>query len=120
MTTHLTSEESMNPFMSDSFNLHDLSLMTEAIGLYVKNDSRMMYSALEIMEVGKIKSERKRKVAFQKLKPRYEGQALSGAEISRLDLIDGLIVGAMGAKEAEAEVESVIHALEEHLKENEK
>ena len=43
----------MNPFMSDSFNLHDLSLMTEAIGLYVKNDSRMMYSALEIMEVGK-------------------------------------------------------------------
>ena len=118
MTTHLTSEESMNPFMSDSFNLHDLSLMTEAKGLYVKNDSRMVYSALEIMEVGKIKNERKRMVAFSQLKPKYEGQSLSGAEISRLELIDKLIIGAMGVKEAEHEVEGVIHSLEEHLKKN--
>lgn len=120
MTTHLTSEESMNPFVSDSFSLHDLSLMTEAIGLYVKNDSRMMYSALEIMEIGKIKNERKRMIAFSQLTPRYEGQPFSGAEISRLKLIDKLIIDAMGAKEAEEEIEGVIHSLEEHLKENEK
>lgn len=119
MTTHLTENEKNNPFMSDSFDIDDLSLITEAIGLYIDNDSRLMYNAPQIMEVAKIEDEKQRMVALSLLKPKYEGQPLSDDEVDRLLLIDNLVLDAMGAKEAEDEVNAVIYSLEEHLKNNE-
>lgn len=119
MTTHLTENEKNNPFMSDSFDIDDLSLITEAIGLYIDNDSRLMYNAPQIMGVAKIEDEKQRMVALSLLKPKYEGQPLSDDEVDRLLLIDNLVLDAMGAKEAEDEVDAVIYSLEEHLKNNE-
>ena len=116
MTTHLTSEESINPFMSDLFDIDDLSLMTEAIGLFIKNDSRLMYNAPQVMEVAQIKNDHELMVAISKLKPKYEGLPLSDIEMDRLNLIDNFIIDAMGAKEAEDEIDGVVCALEEHLR----
>ncbi len=119
MTTHLSENEKNNPFMSDSFDIDDLSLITEAIGLFIENDSRLMYNAPQIMEVAKIEDETQRMMALSLLKPKYEGQPLSDDEVDRLLLIDNLVLDAMGAKEAEDEVDAVIYSLEEHLKNHE-
>jgi len=118
MTTHLTNEERMNPFMSDNFDVDDLSLITEAIGLYIENDSRLMYNAPQVMEVAKIQNDDERMQALSQLKPKFEGQPLSDEELDRLLLIDNLVLDAMGVKEAESEVDGVIYSLEEHLKKN--
>ena len=119
MTTHLSENEKNNPFMSDSFDIDDLSLLTEAIGLFIENDSRLMYNAPQIMEVAKIEDETQRMQALSLLKPKYEGQPLSDGELDRLLLIDNLVLDAMGAKEAEDEVGAVIYSLEQHLKNHE-
>jgi hypothetical protein len=119
MTTHLSENEKNNPFMSDSFDIDDLSLITEAIGLFIENDSRLMYNAPQIMEVAKIEDETKRMQALSLLKQKYEGQPLSDEELDRLLLIDNLVLDAMGAKEAEDEVGAVIYSLEQHLKNHE-
>ena len=117
MTTHLTNEERMNPFMSDSFDIDDLSLITEAIGLFIQNNSRLMYNAKAIMEIAKLPDD-ERMQAVSSLKPKFEGLPLSNEEIDRLELIDNFVLDAMGVKEAEDEVDGVIYSLEEHLKKN--
>ena len=118
MTTHLSNEERMNPFMSDHFDVDDLSLLTEAIGLFIENNSRLMYNAPQIMEVAKIEDETERMMALSLLKPKFEGLPLSDMELDRLELIDNFVLDAMGVKEAESEVDGVIYSLEEHLKKN--
>jgi hypothetical protein len=118
MTTHLSNEERMNPFMSDHFDVEDLSLITEAIGLFIENNSRLMYNAPQIMEVAKIEDETERMMALSLLKPKFEGLPLSDMELDRLELIDNFVLDAMGVKEVESEVDGVIYSLEEHLKKN--
>jgi hypothetical protein len=120
MTTHLTNEESMNPFMSARFDINDLSLITEAIQLFIHNNSRLMYDVNRVMEVAQIQNENERIEALSLLKPKFEGQPLSNEEIDRLELIDNFVINAMGPKEAESEVNGVIYSLEEHLRKNDK
>lgn len=108
----------MNPFMSDHFDVDDLSLLTEAIGLFIENNSRLMYNAPQIMEVAKIEDETERMMALSLLKPKFEGLPLSDMELDRLELIDNFVLDAMGVKEVESEVDGVIYSLEEHLKKN--
>jgi hypothetical protein len=117
MTTHLTNEERMNPFMSDHFDVDDLSLITEAIGLFIQNNSRLMYNAKAIMEIAKL-PDNERMQAVSLLKPKFEGLPLSDMELDRLELIDNFVLDAMGVKEVESEVDGVIYSLEEHLKKN--
>lgn len=117
MTTHLSNEERMNPFMSDHFDVEDLSLITEAIGLFIENNSRLMYKANQIMEIAQLPDD-ERMQALSLLKPKFEGQPLSDMELDRLELIDNFVLDAMGVKEVESEVDGVIYSLEEHLKKN--
>lgn len=117
MTNELTGEDKNNPFLAlGQFDLHDLQLLTEAIGLFTTNNSRLMFRADEIHEIAKITDDRKRAQAISRLTPKFEGHPLDDHEISRLELIDNLVLDAMGALEAKEGANAVIISLEEHLK----
>jgi len=120
MTIELTGEDKNNPFLAlGQFDIEDLSLLTEAIGLFVQNNSRLMFDAKEVHEVAKCTNDKERQKAISKLKPKYKGHALDDDEINRLDLIDNLVLDAMSALEAKEESGAVILSLEEHLKNQE-
>lgn len=117
MINDLTGDDKRNPFLAlGQFDIEDLSLLTEAIGLYVQNNSRLMFNAQEVHEVAKITNDKERQKAISRLKPKYEGHPLDDDEIERLDIIDNLVLDAMGALEAKEESVAVIVSLEEHLK----
>lgn len=117
MTNELTGDDKTNPFLAlGQFDIEDLSLLTEAIGLFVQNNSRLMFRAKEIHEIAKLPNDKQRQQALARLKPKYEGHPLDENEIDRLELIDNLVLDAMGALEAKEESVAVIVSLEEHLK----
>lgn len=116
MTTHLSDDEKNNPFINGGhLDSTDIQLLLEATGLYLRNNSRLVYSAHDVHRIAKLVGNEKMK-AIHELKPKYEGQPLSSEEVNRLDRIDDYLLDAMAVKEAEDDIGGVIYSLEEHLK----